>query len=268
MNPISIKELGLILTTLSLGCLAAFAFTGALQKSFMDSLLTAVAVALAVVWTLVCAITLALGQRWPWVTPTVLVLGTMTTVIGAGRASWGSIGGGVLLGLFIGVARQAFRRDIDRSRLLRTRTIFNAGTRLLVAGVMVAAAGLALPFVEGKIAQSGIGLSTAQVELALRPLEPVLRQQGIDPSVRLPTGETATDVVTQRVNATLQNIAASNALIVALVAVVVAFLTLRAFIPAITWGILLLIAGGLWAGRMSGLIRVEKRVVQVETLTL
>lgn len=76
------------------------------------------------------------------------------------------------------------------------------------------------------------------------------------------------DIVANKINTAIEGAIQANALTVALVAVVLAFLTIRAFIPLVTWLLLVGIAGALWASRRIGLLHVQKETIEVETLVL
>jgi hypothetical protein len=306
VTPAYQKEIALALGSIAVAVLLWWSFAWALTDSFQNLGLTITVGVLAILWCIITPITLFMAGRW-WTAAAVAGAAAVAPIT-AGGFSWGAMGGGVLGGLFALAAWRAFKKGGENMRRFRTGAIFTSGTRLLVTGVILAAAGIALPFLEGKIAQRGIEISPDQVALALRPVQPFLRdimpsldsdtdidtiidnqirQQGVDPATLPPeerkrihqqfsqqfsipvTGqESLSDVVAGRLNETLGRIAQANALTLALVALVVAFLTLRAIIPILTRILVFGIAAGIWTACRLGLIVPVKQTVEVETLTL
>lgn len=301
------KEIGFAVTSV----VVSFAFFAsaalALSASPYHLGLIILAAALAIVWVIVAALTLALAKHWLAVTA--VWGGAAAAAIVAGGASWGSLGGGLLLALLCSGARQTFERSRHKFRAYRTNDIFRAGTRLLVTGIILATVGLALPFVQGSLARDGFKISPEQAELFLRPIAPLfkdilpnfeaassvddlidnqLRREGIDPeqfsatqraevrqrvseqlAVPVQSGETSLNtIVADRMNATIARVTETSALTVALVAVILVFLTLRAFIPLITWALLGILMGVVWLAAHANLLHIKKETIEVETLTL
>ena len=114
-----------------------------------------------------------------------------------------------------------------------------------------------------------------------------IRQQGVDPATLPPeererihqqfseqfglavTGnESFSDVVAGRLNETLQRITQANALMVALVAVVLAFLTIRAIIPIMARLVVVAIAAAIWLACKTGVLVATKQTVEAEMVTL
>lgn len=252
------KEIGLTIISAVLSLILFGGISLVLLGSLGNTTLLVVVGILAVIWTVITALTLFSASHW-WASTTVAVVATLAT-IAAGR-SWGALGGGVLLGLLCAGARHALQRDQSTLRQFRTLSIFRPATRLLVIGLVLAVAGLAIQFIEGSIKKDGLKISARHTALVLRPLQPILegqlRQQGIDPAI-----------VADRVNETLQAVVQANSLTVALVAVILAFLTIRAVIPLIILILLISIAGAVWLSRHVGLLRVQKDNIEVESLTL
>jgi hypothetical protein len=300
------KEIGLTLVNVLLAVILFWSFALAIEMSLLNIALAVGVALLAAAWLVATAITLFAARRWS--TVFVIFLGAAAATVSAGGFAWGALGGGLLLFLFGNVAWQALRRDANNMRVFRTGRVFTSATRLLVMGLILALAGQALPRLEEKVADEGLSVSSSQVEFALRPLQPVLqsfipsldgasnidsiidsqlRQQGVDPAAVGPnereqmyrqlqqqfkvgiTGqESLGEVVAGRLNETLRRLTQTNALTIALVAVVLVFLTLRAFIPAISWLLLPAVAGGIWMARRAGLLVAVKETIEAETLTL
>ncbi|MDP3997618.1 MAG: hypothetical protein Q8P73_03930 [bacterium] len=80
--------------------------------------------------------------------------------------------------------------------------------------------------------------------------------------------ETLASVVTTRVNNTLRNLTQNNALLVALVIIVLAFLTLRALVPIVVWVLLLLMIIVVYLTRKTGLAKLEEQQITSHRLTL
>lgn len=307
MTDVNHKEIGLAVTSV----IASFAFFSSAALALLTSPyhigLITIAAVLAVLWVIVAALTLALAEHWPAVTA--VWGGAAAAAIVAGGASWGSLGGGLLLALFCGGARQTFQRSRHTFRAYRTNDIFRAGTRLLITGIIFATVSLALPFVQGSLARGSFKISPEQTELFLRPFTPLvkdllpniqaassvddlidnqLRREGIDPqqfsesqraevrqrvseqlAIPVDSGDTSlSTIVADRLNATFTRVTQTSALTVALVAVILIFLTLRAFIPLMTWFLLGALVGVVWLATKANLLTIKKETIEVETLTL
>lgn len=80
--------------------------------------------------------------------------------------------------------------------------------------------------------------------------------------------ETLASVMTNKINQTLQNITQGNALIVALVIIILAFLTLRAFVPMVSWLIIGIIYLVIIVGKKAGLFLVTEKTATIKHLEL
>jgi hypothetical protein len=201
----------------------------------------------------------------------------------------------------------SLRRVSSNLRVFRATAVFAPGMRHMVTGMLLAAAGIALPYVQGEISETGLVVSPEYVALVLRPLQPFLqdivpvldadtdidtiidnqiRQQGGDPAtlssgerqrihqqvsdqfkVTVTGRESLSEVVAGRINDTLRRVTQANALIISLVAVVVAFLTIRAVIPILSRILLVGVLAAIWLGCRVGLLSVRKEMVEAEVLT-
>lgn len=299
------KAVGLTIASVATSVLLFFALALVLTTT-MGSIPALIALAVgSIVWTILSAITLwAVRERWS-VSTIAISAAISTTVAGM---SWGALGGGILLGLLCTAAHRAFIRDDSNIRRFATVSVFRAGTKLLVIGLTLASAGLALPFIEGSLKKDGLQVSPDHLAVVLRPLQPMLkgltptvqvesniddiidaqvRQQGGNPNsisaaqrdeirrqigqqfaVEISGQESVADIVATKINTTLAGLIQTSSLTVALVTVVIALLTIRAIIPLITWIILIGIAGAAWLSRRVGLLHLKKEMIEVETLTL
>lgn len=263
------KEIGLTIMCITLSGLLFFGLAYTLADVPQNTPLFIALVPLAVAWLVITAITLYLLPRWGFA-GAICLAAAVGTLSAGGLNNWGAIGGGLLIGLLTAGAAQAFKRDSRNLRQYRTVSIFAAGSRLLLTGLILAGAGIALPVIEGSIKREGLAVTPKQVAFVLRPLAPLLKD--IVPNFTLTSNvdgqESLADIVTGRLNQTLQRVTQVNALTVALVAVVLAFLTIRALIPLVAWVLLAAVALGMWFARGVGLVVTLKETIDVENLTL
>lgn len=261
--------LGAVVTCLGfLNFFAAALLLGSILTDAPTTPLLILAAIVTLMWVALMAIALTLIQSS--IVRYSIIVAAGLAVAAAGFARLGAIGGAILLVLVLTVAQRTFTRESTNRLLFRTRDVFTLGTRLVIIGVILAAAGLALPVIETSLAKEGLKISRDQTAIALRPIEPLLEQlvsgvSATDDIESLSTTQAPSitvsqlglvDIVTDSINTTLTRLSQQYPLLIAGMLIILAFLTLRAFVPLIAWLVIVVIMTLLWTARRLHVLRI------------
>jgi hypothetical protein len=265
----------------------------------------AVVVALSVLWALVVCLELGLAEHWG--SGLISIAVPVVSVVVAGRLSAGALVGAVLLLIALLLARRSVRRELTSRITYRTAEVFGPALRLVLFGLILALAGLALPVLEASLVQGTIALTAEQVGALTHPLAPVLEsfspnitaestvdeiinqkiEQELPPGVEVSaeqreqirqqvaqqlatplTGrESINTVIARQINTWLQAFTETSPVLFALSIIIILLLAVRTVVPLAAWLLLPVLAGMVWIGRRIGLVRLVESTVSVDRLS-
>lgn len=308
MVPSVQREVGLTATA-ALVAIPVFALAALAVTPEANWLFIGLTVGGILLWLVIQVIVLALATHWASVAVSIVV--PVVSIVLWGRFSIGALGGALLFLIPLLLARATLRRDIADRVVFRPSVVFGRGVRLVLIGVVMGVAGLALPILERVVAQERVHIRPETVAFVLKPLEPTIAQlvpglssqatlnQVIEQQLEQQTGqqlsdltpgeraelthqlsehfgqttpltgnETLTHLVTNRLNSWIETVTRSSPLTVALVLIVLAVVTVRTFIPLITWAVVRLLAVVVWGMRRVGLLHLEETMTTMERLRI
>ena len=298
------KELVVVLSTLVFTVLEFFVAALILPQPALTGAMI-VLVALSLVWSLVMILALGLAQHWASVIALITV--AAASIVLAGKLSEGALVGAALLVVSLLLARHFTSRELTNRMTYRTGDVFFSGLKLVLLGLILALAGLALPILEESLSQGRLTVTAEQVRHATGPLAPLLG--GIAPGLTADTtvdqlideriasdfpagveltaeqraqihqqvssqfgtavqgGDTLNQLVATRLNDWITSFTVTSPLIFALVVILLLVLAVRAFVPLIAWALLPLLSVIVWLARKTTLLRLTERSATVERLS-
>ena len=164
------KEVGLIVVATLLGLITLVSFVLIVRSSLTTPYLIPLAIVLDILWVSVASLALGLARhKYSIATLLIIMIGT---VLIAGQASLSSIIGATVLLVAIVAGRRILVSELSERIHYRTHRSFSSGIRLLLTGIMVAQASLAVSSTEAVIATEGIQINEEFVANTLRPIDP------------------------------------------------------------------------------------------------
>lgn len=263
MTPQRAKEIGIIVSVLAYSVL----LFGLTSLFVWQNRLAAVPVliflgVLALLWVALVAIALAVLQQpgsSAWVT-----VGAGLILAGAGLLHLPAIVAGVLLIIFLALARRSLYREINNRVLFRVSEAFSPGLRLILFGVGVAALGLAWPLVEDKLSGTQLLLAPKTVGVVVNRIVPALPPQL---TAFVDIGQ-LTSLVTASINQILQSLLISYYWAFLLIVLLIAISTWRAVTPLVLWLVLPAVAALIYLARQANLVYLTRSQATIERLHL